>query len=499
MSQIIHLRKFEPRPETEIEFIHSPFHPVEVRESDPISATVYIPDQDIKISAVVWRLSPLGAELILKGEDADKASKINVGCLLNLTISLNKTKSAFIGLAVACIHNETHRRLIGVRWCSTDTQKNFDHTVDDRRSNTRWMCGSEFMPTGIAPNPIRFNDFIHFRIRDISRSGMQLVMSLRNKWLIPGMELDSMVSFPVVGDVNLKLKLLNTRILAMDGKEYLSVGTKITNSDSKINETIGQYVFQFGPKHTIEALKKEGLDVSKASGALEFGCVRTASEYEEVLNLRHMAYLKAGKAVPTSAVENSADVFDSRSRILTVRHRGDLVASLRVMYHELEDTTEHERFVKLPESIPRKDEIVEVTRICTHPAYRGSDLLYALIKQMTLTVLQSKRQWILGSAEEKLVPLYKKLGYQALGVYFEHGDIRGLRHELLLGHLPEIISGKSVSAAIWNELYSDLTTYLIKHQLIEFDPTLNFRHGLYTAISPITKLFTKGVRFPKKA
>jgi hypothetical protein len=77
------------------------------------------------------------------------------------------------------------------------------------------------------------------------------------------------------------------------------------------------------------------------------------------------------------------------------------------MYHEPDDKFEHERFTTLPSDLDR-DRTIEITRICTHPDFRRGDLLMTMMQVAVLRVIESGRWIVLGSATEKLVPVYDR-------------------------------------------------------------------------------------------
>ena len=170
--------------ETGIEsnLVHSPFYPADVRQGDPITASLRVIPGEKSTTMAVWRLSPFGIELV-----ADPNVSIPSGSEIDLTLTLGRQQSRFTGLVVTSRHRSKGRELIGIRWYQTPDAH--ESGAEERRSTSRWLCGSEFLPTGVAPNPARFNDFIHFRVRDLSSTGMQLVTSLRNKFIVPGMQI----------------------------------------------------------------------------------------------------------------------------------------------------------------------------------------------------------------------------------------------------------------------------------------------------------------------
>ena len=89
------------------------------------------------------------------------------------------------------------------------------------------------------------------------------------------------------------------------------------------------------------------------------------------------------------------------------------------------------------------------------------------------------------------------MGYLTKDIKFEHEDLGNVPHELLLGHLPSMIAGKNVSASVWNELYKDVAEYFDNKDFPEDDSLVTVRQNLFKIISPFTKMFSSGIRYPR--
>ena len=310
--------------------------------------------------ARAWRLSPLGIELVWD----ESFHVLQVGQKYRVELVIGGHTSELEGAIVAKGYQENNLKLIGLRFCQADL-KPWDGV--ERREKKRWICSAEYLPTGVCANPGRFNDFIFFRTRDISSSGIRVITSLRNKFLVPGMTLESTFSFPLVGQTHCKLKIANVGLSRESAKDVLELGCQFLDADRNLLELIGQYLFQFGPTVSSEDLRKQGLLPKNVSKNIDYKYVRTAEEYAEVLALRLKAYKKVGKVAENATLEQVGDVFDSRSRIVIGVHKGKIVATTRLIYNEVDDQMEHDQFVKFPDDFPRKDEICEITRVCTIP------------------------------------------------------------------------------------------------------------------------------------
>jgi predicted GNAT family N-acyltransferase len=461
--------------------IHGPIAPEIGRIGEPIKATVSFTKSGNKVTfpTRIWKISPLGVELVQSSELAD----LTEGMPIDLEIYIGLTSSSFRGLVVTSCHHDRDQPLIGIRLCSPDSEESWNG--DERRTNRRWNCSSEFSPTGVTLNPGKFNDFVYFRVIDISSTGMLLFTSLRNKFLVPGMRLEMNLSLPMVGQVQVAVEVVNARINQVGGKEGLSLGVKFVNAAKQVRRALAHYVFQFGAAGSIAELKQSGLDLPQANKVIEFKYVRSEDEYQQVLELRRLAYGKAGKLTSSESV---SDIYDTRSRIVIGVYRGRVVATTRLIYNELDDQMEHEEYVTFPNDFPRKDEICEITRVCTHPDFRGSEVLLGLFRYVAITVIQSKRKYILGCATTELLPLYEKLGFRTIGMSYKHAALNNIEHHIIMGDVAAGLSGKGVNPIVWNVVWRDVVDYVTNREILEFDALAYVRVAIYRLFKPLSRL-----------
>jgi len=473
--------------EKQIKLVHSPVNPDSIFRDSRITSkiTIYEGNKRVELNAKVWRLSPLGIEISIGDNEGESRNLFSQGDTVDLSLWLGKEKCEFKGVVIKSVFNSKNNNIIGIRWYDAGEKRKHGEGYIENRRSPRWLCGTEFLPTGMVTNPYKFNDFIHFQVRDISAGGMQLLTSLRNKYLVPGMKLEGIISFPMVAQLRIDFEINNVRISTINGKEFLSVGVKILSLNNRLREVIGQYIFQFGPGASIEELKKHGFIVSNASHGIEFSYVRTKDDYEKVLELRAMAYSKAGKIPEGAKPENMADIYDTRARIIMAKYRGELIATSRIIFHEQEDELEHERFLKLPDDFPGNHELVEITRFCTHPDYRGSNIFYALMAHTFLTVIQSGRRYMVSSAAGSMINVYKKTGFDISDIEFKHGDLGDLTHRFFIGDIHRIITGRGINPFIWNRVFSGFCDYLTSQEIFEVSPLVNLRFAIYRMLKPL--------------
>lgn len=430
-------------PGPHAETVHGAIVPADVRAGDPVTALVRARGRSERATpAQVWRISPLGVELVRP----PALEEVGAGAELELLLRVGRSTAAFRSLSVISARPEHGRTLLGLRWATPSAAA----PGAERRGAGRWACDCEYAPTGVAPSAARYDDSVFFRVVDVSRLGMRIETSLRNKLLVPGLELEATCTFPVHGQVNLDLRVVQVRVVRRREKLVLSVGVCYRAPSPGALETIGQYLLQFGSGATVSELRAAGFRIPASSRALDFGAVRSADEYEEVLRLRRLAYVHARKLSEETKDADMADGFDRRSRILVVRHRGRAVATSRLMFPERgADRLNHEELMVLPPGLPPRDQLVEVFKTCTHPAYRGSDLFSKLLQHVGLTIVQSGRRYALMSATDGLARVYERFGFQRLGATYDHPRM-GLRHHLMLLDVASVIAARRIGPIAWN-------------------------------------------------
>lgn len=484
--------KLHPASEAAVlneESFHAPYLAENIRPGDFLKAEVAVHGTSVFKPFQVWRISPLGIELVMNAQTGFDFTQ-----RLDLLIKYGDSVVSHRGLVVSKTNQENGRSLCAIRWINeVDTSKR----SQEKRSSQRWLCGAEYLPTGVATNPLRFNDFIHFRILELSKSGMRLKTSLRNKLIVPGMQLEGMITFPLVGQANVVFEAVSPRIAREDGKDYLELGCKFVGASKRLLDLIGQYLFQFGPSVSPDELRKEQLYVGTVNPAITFSNVRTEEEYRKVLELRRLAWISAGKFTGEIAAEKFADAYDARARILTASYKGEIIASLRLVFPQENEKLEHEQYIELPPGLPRMDELVEITRVVVHPDFRGIDLLYLLFKQTALTCIQAGKRYILGNSEKSLLPMYRKLGFEVLPVEFEIEKL-GIRPSLFLGDVHKAVAGIGVNPLVWNFMYSELVQFMSTNDLMRFGPSANIRMATFRLFKPLTSFLIGRMKGGKK-
>jgi hypothetical protein len=151
--------------------IHQSIEPADIRGHERILARLRkrgseAPFQDIRI----WRLSPLGVELIADSgfEDFQKGDSID------LEIVVSGQRTTFEGLVVDLVLSGDSSKVLGVR-----LSRKIGSSIPgiDRRGGERWICSDEFLPTSVAPTPVGLMTSCIFRCVTYLPRGYSLVVA----------------------------------------------------------------------------------------------------------------------------------------------------------------------------------------------------------------------------------------------------------------------------------------------------------------------------------
>lgn len=463
--------------------------PAPVQHGDSVTAFLTLANgvQDVEVQ--VKTLSPVGIEFVAENSIAG----LTAGDSISLALSFGGLATDLSGIVVETTAVSEQDSRITVR-LNQSNEKRLDD--QERRTATRWHCDEKFYPTAIASNPGRYNDYIYFSIRDLSRSGARAVTSLRNKFILRGMRLECLVSFPMVTQISMEFEVKNITVVSERGKDLLSVGLEFVTATEIDLSAVAQYLIQFGDASTLEELRSEQLYPKSIAKAVDYSFVRTDDELQEVIELRYTAYKQEGKIAEGKKV--LADAYDARSRIVIGKYKGKIVASARIFIPEFGDQIEQEEYLQLPPECSRREDLVEVVRVCTHPEFRRSDLLVSLLKFIAITCIQARRYTVIGCATKELLSLYTKVGFRDTGIEYEHPELNNTKHNLIIADVRRSVLGRDVGPIVWNVLWKDTAKYLIENELLEHDPMSHVRVMIYKMLSPLSILARRRSNKPRR-
>lgn len=471
--------------------VHDIIFPADVRTSDAISAKVKLRDDSGDFESLrLWKISPLGIEVVLPD-----FVELPQGALVDLKLQVGPQSTTFEGSVVGLLSDSASPRIAGIRLTGKKAKRT--GTVD-RRKSTRWNCSSQFYPVAICPNPVEFNDFIYFRIKDISESGIRAITSLRNKFVVPGMKLSLQISFPLIGHANIETIVSRANLTSEDGKDYLELGLNIDQLTNRDREIVGQYLIQFSDADSLDAVRSEGLYPKSLVAGLDYSFVKTEEDFAEALKVRLRANQEAQKISAQSKPSDMSDLFDARSRILIWRYKSESVGTIRVTFCDSDSQLEIEKYVKLPKEFPRRDEIAEAGRAATAPEYRKGDLFFSMLQRAAIVCLQAGRPFVIMSTTKELVSMYERIGFTKANLEFIH-DLYPSQTQIVLSiDLRQALAGKNVGLLAWNTIWKDVLEHLSESGAIDVKPILTSKTKAYKLLSPLAALPKYFMSRPRK-
>ncbi len=470
--------------------VHSPFFPEDLRESDLTKCKIKVQNSEYETS--VFRLSPLGVEII----KSKSLGALKVGESVDLELQIDKQKSQHKGVVVAYEYERNGRNLVGIRLvCNEITEV----VGTDRRKEERFFTAPGFQPTASAANPLKYNDILLFRVKEISSTGLFLVTSLRNKSLLKDLELELLLCLPVFGNITVQAKIENLRIIREEGKEYLGIGLSLLGPSEEFKRIAGSYLLQFSDTATPMSLKTSGFPVKDFGKTIDFRYVKTEEDYHQVLALRKLAYAAEGKVDADAPVESLATPQDAKARIIMGYFKGQLVSSAAVIFHDDSSMTEHEEFADCGSLMPQKNQMVEINRVCTHPHFRRSDLFLQMYRFLLVLIVQSRRRYVLICATKELSLVYQKLGFDLTGIRYSHAKLNHQEHAVLKCDIYKKVSGHGVDPITWNFVLDSILPTILKHATDKGIPLDMSRITLYSLFKPLVPLFVRVRKFRQKS
>jgi predicted GNAT family N-acyltransferase len=350
----------------------------------------------------------------------------------------------------------------------------------------------------MAANPLQFNDFLYFKIRDISKSGLRVITSLRNKFIVPGMEFQTQISFPLTSQISLPLRVARVNLTAEHGKDYLEVGLEFSELSRHHREVIGQYLIQFSDAESLQAIREEGFFPTSLTKGVDYQYIKSADEFKEVLELRLLANSRNGKVPGHYSASDMADIYDTRSRIIVGRYRGKIVGTIRLAFNELGQQLEHENYVNLPPEFPRSEQILECARAATHPDFRGSDLWNTLVQHVAIAAVQAKRPWVLLSTTSELLTMYLRLGFKDTGLRYKHELYPDKEQLVMYVNLREVVVGHGVGPLYWNAVWKSVANHLAQSDTKIASTLASTRVKVYLLLAPFAQILRYFSSRPRK-
>jgi predicted GNAT family N-acyltransferase len=367
---------------------------------------------------------------------------------------------------------------------------NFPQPVGrERRALQRLALTAEGSLKARVRHPFLFGHWSGVAISDINRDlGFSCVSTDPSILLFEGMELR--IHFELPSFREMPVTALVTWVHATRDNE-VKFGVACLAMDWRLQRGICDFLLYAG-HWSPTMLRSVGFRSRTVKGHLRYRTVKSMEEYAEVLQLRRTAYVGAGKRPETTAPEDMATPLDGISRILTARHHERLIGSMTFTFPQSEDTLLDSEagfpLQKYPVRLPPKANLIEVSRLCVHPDYRGTDLLQGLFEHGLKHFLMSDRHWLLTSATADLIPMYEEIGFTRLKASYRHPLLGNKEHTLLIAHRSAFLWGFGIGVLTWNSVFGDLVRHLVENRLVRLPGWMRTFIRAKLLLRPLAKL-----------
>ncbi|MBX3033953.1 MAG: GAF domain-containing protein [Bdellovibrionaceae bacterium] len=312
-------------------------------------------------------------------------------------------------------------------------------------------------------DPLDPNRIVYFKAINVSSTGMLLNTSISNKHMFPGMEIrGAIVEVPNIGKAEVDLFVENSR--PSDTDKTIHYGVSVKGNNVGYQELTSKYLSTLGlvsdPSERIDKLLASGFMQRELRTHLTIREVGTQRDYDDVLRLRYLGYKKAGKTKENFTWENMGEGLDQEGIVLAAFLGGQDVASveLRLSDRHSMRLADKVSFASVPALGGRF--FIEINKLVVHPSAQKTDIVVGLFQKIhTLAMLNGKPEGLL-MAEDKLVPLYLRLGAKKINLSFEHETKPGTRLHVMTIPREVYEDASGINPLAWSHVYETTHSFL---------------------------------------
>ena len=474
------------------EHLHEGASNFDIRASDHVAARLRKRDSGVGgFSEVrVWDTSERAIEIVYP---ADLSQTWSTGDSVDLEITISGQRMLFEGLVVNQISANAHTKRIGIRY----SRRIDPWSKQERRVGPRWVCSDQFYPTCIATSPFINAGPTIFQVRDVSSDGMQLTCDISKTYLVPKLKVRLTVNFPLVGDFVVNVEVARIGFDSIGGRDILSIGVRFLKLTEDMKAIIAQYLVEFSNVPSLQALRDNGFKPPEPKRGIEFYYAKTEQDLRDTWHLRKKAHLNDDNiAAQHVEDEDMSDWYDLSSRIILGKYRDRLVATARVHFGSLDYPLEQEGYVEWPKNMPRRDQIMEISRVALDPDFQKGDLLFGLFQFIVMSY-REERPYVVLSAWPHQVKLYKKLGFSDTGLTHKEEFWRH-KQNILIGNGLAGLCGKNMNPLVWNLTWRPAAERMIKNGIIEPKGMNRLRMAIYRLFAGPASLIQFFARGPRR-
>ncbi len=367
----------------------------------------------------VSRVTPLGVTF-----RPQESNRIDLGDIVEATVVSEGEESVFRSVAVGA----TEGGSLVTRFLTTS----FDEQAPDRRTSQRWNCPVDFLPVAVAPAPGRFNEFLSFRVRNVSRDGLELQTEIEGSFLVRGMLLRLNLSLPMIGDTVLTVKILRIQGSSIGGREVLSIGTEIVETEKTSLDLVGSYLNQFSNIDGARQFSNPDQRRSKFMN-VQYDFAKTEEDFRELIELSK-----------TNVGDIDATLSSIDARLIVGRLDSKIVSVAAVEYPDNDGFGLADR--------PRPDEAISVSSIfcLAKPEHLVINGMFRFVASACVTC---QRPYLITEDTERFKTTIQDMGFVAQ----KEGS------NTKVAHPTEVLLGGRCGPVLWNLIWESSAEYIVQH------------------------------------
>lgn len=313
-------------------------------------------------------------------------------------------------------------------------------------------------PVVSSPDPLDPNRTIYFKTINISNTGLLLSTSLTNRHVLPGMELHrASLDIPGIGKTTVDLFIENSRA-AEDG-QTVQYGASVKGNGDNYHELIAKYLSNLGRLDTnedrLEKLAENGFVQKQLSRHLTIVEVTDQKAYDDVLKLRFLGYRRAGKTLDTATHKDMGDGLDKEGIVLAAYLGGQLVASCEFRFAKKHGLRLTEKLDLAAIQGVRDGNLSEINKLVVHPSAQNTDIVLGIFQKIHALAMLNGRPDGLITAEDRLVPLYKRLGFKKTGQTLPHPTKSNITLNLMVIQSETYATSEGMNPYAWSMAFQD--------------------------------------------
>jgi hypothetical protein len=312
--------------------------------------------------------------------------------------------------------------------------------------------------TAYAPDPLFFREWLHFKVHAIGPTTLRAITTSRARSLVPGLPLSVTVCIPAAGTFTLRARVESAGAGLRPGE--LEVLLALDAPSRRFAEAAAELLAGARDDVTLATLRDQGFAVRGIDRAITCGYVETEDDMRQVLELRLAAYHSKNKFAFAKTAADMRDEYDAHARQIVCRVGGRIVGAVRVLF--VDGKRERSEEVALGAPLPDwlfAEPFGEVSRLCSHPEYRGSDVLVTLMRHLGRVGIQSGLTRLVASCDDQCA-LYLKLGFQKIGVTYDAYGRKGI--DVIAAPVQNLVNGTAVQPFVWGTIHGPIIDFVVR-------------------------------------